>query len=494
VNDVRSRLAKGSAWIAGARLVVNILGLVSTLLLARLLTPADFGLVAIATSLLAILNSVTELSLTQALVQHKNPTEDHFHAAWTLQLLRNLILAIGFALCSFPAAAILNEPRLTDLMGVLAISVLLQGIINPRSIMMTRDLVFWQQFMLQVGSRVIGLIVSVAIALIYRSYWALIWGVVASQIANVLLSYTVLPFLPRLRLRGARDLLNFSVWLTLGQVINTINWRSDHLFVGGYLGRTALGYYTVGDNLAIMATREVTLPLTQTLFPGFSHLTKTPERLPSVYQRAQALVTAVALPTGVGTALVAYPLVLLIMGAKWLPAVTVIQCLASVFAFQTLGSLSQPLAMATNNTKLLFYRDLQGFIIRMPTIIIGMLVAGLTGVLYARILTGSLAIILHMNVVRRITGLGFKDQMRVNLRAITAVAVMASVLMSLNAVQSGWGNSTEILLARLVSLIALGSVSYIGTSLVLWKRAGCPDGPETELINMVQKLLLKFRR
>jgi PST family polysaccharide transporter len=462
-------------------------------LLARLLNPADFGLVAIATSLLAIMNSVTELSLNQALVQHKDPTEDHFHAAWTLQFLRNLILAIIFALSAIPAAAIFQESRLIGLMAVLSLSVLLQGIINPRSIMMTRDLVFWQQFMLQVGSRVVGVIVSIVIALLYQSYWALVWGTVAAQITNVLLSYTVLPFMPRPRLRGARDLLNFSVWLTLGQVINTINWRSDHLFVGGYLGRVALGHYTVGDNLAIMPTREVTLPLTQTLFPAFSRLADDPGRLRLVYQRAQALVTAVALPAGVGTALVAYPLVLLVMGAKWLPAVAVIQCLASVFAFQTLGSLSQPLAMATNNTKLLFRRDLQGFLIRMPTIVIGMLAAGLTGVLYARILTGSLAIILHMNVVRRITGLSFMEQMRVNLRAIGAVATMAIALIGLGFVQTNWGYGTEALALRLATMILLGTVVYAGTSLLLWKKMGSPEGPETELLMMIGKATSKIR-
>lgn len=490
--SVRSRLAKGSAWIAGARLAVNALGLASTLILARLLTPEDFGLVAIATSILAIMNSATELSLTQALVQHRNPTADHFNAAWTLQVGRNLLLAVAFAIGSLPAATIFHEPRLIPLMMVLALTVFLRGLTNPRSIMMTRDLVFWQQFMLQVGSRTVGVAVSIAVALIYRSYWALVWGQVAAEIATVLISYTILPYMPKVQVKGMRDLFQFSVWLTLGQVINTINWRSDHLFIGGYLGRTALGLYTVGDNLAVMPTREVTTPLTQTLFPAFSRIADNPEHLPGVYQRAQGLVTAIALPAGVGTALIAYPLVLLVMGEKWLPAVMVIQCLASVFAFQTLGSLSQPLAMATGNTKLLFNRDLQGFLIRVPTIVVGMVLGGLTGVLLARILTGTLAIVLHMNVVRTITRLSFKDQLKVNFRAIGSVIAMAAALIGLNLIQSAWGTTNEILIARLVSLIATGAIVYVGTSWLLWRQAGYPDGSEAEIHRAVSRIL--FRR
>ena len=490
-SSVRSRLAKGSAWIAGARLTVNALALVSTLVLARLLAPEDFGLVAIATSILAIISSATELSLGQALVQHRNPTTDHFHSAWTLQAGRNLLLAIGFAIAAVPTAAAFHEPRLTPLMLVLAIGVFVQGLTNPRSVMMTRDLVFWQQFMMQVGAKITGLIVAISVALIYRSYWALVWGSVASQITTVLLSYTVLPFLPRPRLKGARELFRFSVWLTLGQVVNTVNWRADHLFIGGYLGRTALGYYTEGDNLASMPTREVTSPLTQTLFPAFSRLAEAKDYLPQVYQKAQALVTAVALPAGVGTALIAHPLVLLVLGPKWEPAVIVIEVLASVFAFQTLGSLSQPLAMATANTQLLFWRDLQGFAIRLPTIAIGMLAAGLPGVLYARALSGSVAIGLHMNVVRKITGLGFIDQLRVNLRAIISVAAMAGALTFLNFIGRPWGDSKLALLERLGVMVGTGAVVYVGATALLWQLAGRPEGPETELLSMARKVLTK---
>jgi PST family polysaccharide transporter len=487
--DVRSRLAKGSAWIAGARLTVNALALVSTLLLARLLAPEDFGLVAIATSILAIVSAATELSLGQALVQHRSPTMDHFHAVWTLQAGRSLLLAIGFAIASVPTAAAFGEPRLTGLMLALSIGIFVQGLGNPRWVMMTRDLVFWQQFMMQVGAKVVGLIVSISVAFLYRSYWALVWGSVAAQLTTVLLSYTVLPFLPRPRLKGARELFHFSVWLTLGQVINTVNWRADQLFIGGYLGRTALGYYTEGDNLSSMPTREVTSPLTQTLFPAFARIADAKHHLSQVYQKAQALVTAVALPAGVGTALIAHPLVLLVLGAKWQPAVMVIQILASVFAFQTLGSLSQPLAMASGHTKLLFWRDLQGFVIRLPTITIGMLLGGLPGVLYARALTGSIAIVLHMNVVRQVTGLSFVDQLRVNLRAITAVAAMAGAVSFIDAVATPAGVSKLALVERLAILMGAGALTYVGVTALLWRLAGRPEGPETELLTMARKAL-----
>ena len=210
------------------------------------------------------------------------------------------------------------------------------------------------------------IVVSLLIAWEYKSYWALILGSLAGQVAYVLLSYTALPFLPRITFKHTRDLLSFSVWLSLGQIINTINWRFDQLLIGGLSGRAALGYYSVGDNLAQLPTREAIAPLTQPLYPAFSRVADDHERLRAGYQRAQAFITAVALPIGVGFALLASPLILHFMGEKWAPAVIVAQGLSAIFALQTLGSLAQPLGMAAGATKLLFKRDVQMFFVRLP--------------------------------------------------------------------------------------------------------------------------------
>jgi len=489
--NIKSKLAKGTAWIAGARAATNALGFISTLVLARLLTPADFGLVALGTTMLAILTSVTDLSLTSALVQHKDPQAYHFHSAWTLQVLRGLILATAFALISIPASHAFNEPRLIGVMVVLSGSVFLQGLSNPRAIMLTRQLVFWQQFMLQVGAKFTALIVATAIAFYLRSYWALVWGTVAGQIVALLLSYTVLPFRPRLSLRGGRDLIAFSVWLTFGQMINTINWKSDQLFIGAYLGRTALGHYTVGDNLAVIPTRELTSPITQTLFPAFSKIRDDLPRLREAYQKSQAFVTAVALPAGVGTALIAYPLVELTMGAKWLPSVFIIQALAAVFAFQTLGSLSQPLAIATGNTKLLFQRDLQGFVIRFPTIIAGMYMGGLTGIVYARIITGSLAIFLHMRVVEAITQLSYWQQLVKNKRSILSVMAMAILTYTFSLAMPS-DNSSAHLAIKIAGMIVTGALAYVGSHYALWILDNRPSGPETEIGLALKSVRMKI--
>ncbi len=488
LQDMRRRLGRGTVWIGASQVVTNLLGLVSTLILARALAPADFGLVALATTMLAVVTSVTELSLGSALVQHRSPTEAHLDTAWTLSLARSVLLASVFGVAAFPMAALYHEPRLTGVMLALAASVIISGVSNPRTVMLTRDLVFWQQFALQISQKLAGLIAAVSVALIYHSYWALIAGSVAGQLVGVVMSYLLFPFRPRVAWRHAGELLSFSMWLTFAQTVNTINWKFDQLLVGGYLGQTPLGLYTMGDNLAIMPTREATAPLFQTLFPAFSRLQSDPGRLRAAYQTSQALMTAVTLPLGVGFALVADPLVRLTMGSKWLGSAQVIEVLASVFAFQTLGTLAQPLAMAAGETKLLFKRDLQGFAFRIPFILAGMYFFGLIGVIYARVLTGSFGILLNFNVVKRITGLGFGAQLAANWRALISVVAMAAAVFPV----AHWAGRQvdEIgLVLELAVSAGVGPVVYLGTNWALWIAAGRPTGPETELLRMISTVL-----
>jgi lipopolysaccharide exporter len=491
VKNVRSRLLKGAVWLSGARLASNILATISTLFLARLLLPSDFGLVALGTSTLNILTSITSIKLSEALVQHRDPSHRHFHTAWTLNLLRGVLIGSIFALIAVPVARYYGDYRLENVMLALSGSAILNGLENPRAIMLTKELIFWQQFMLQVSQKLVTLITSVLIALIYHSYWALIGGILLGQFVGVLVSYTVLPFRPAFSIAHARELFSFSIWLTFSDAINAINWNFDPLLVGKFIGKTELGYYSVGNSLAVMASREATAPLTGTLFPAFSNLAHDPVRLAAAYQRAQALVTAVALPAGVGMALIADPLVRLTMGERWLPAVIVIRILAAAFAAQSLSSLAQPLAMAAGRTQLLFKRDLQGFLFRVPLVIVGLYFGGFAGVLYARAIVGTSGLLFNANVVTKVTGLSLWQQIRPNMRAVASVLLMAAVLAPMDAF-SNKGSSHWAVALNLGALIAAGAVVYSVATFILWRVMGRPEGPETELVQVASKVWRRF--
>lgn len=484
---MKPQLLKGSLWISGARVTANLLNFLGMLVLARILVPEDFGLIALGTTILVIVTAVTDIPVAEALVQHKEPKTDHFHAAWTLGFLRAALVALLCALIAHPLARFYGDARLANVVLALGVYAFLAGLNNPRAIMLTKELIFWQQFMLQVTQKLVGLVVTIVLAVTYQSYWALILGTVAGQLANTLISYTVLPFRPHFRLKHSKELLSFSIWLTLSKIINTINWNVDQLLIGTFVGKAELGHYAIGNNIASLPTREASEPLITTLFPAFSRINDQPERLAAAYQSAQSFLVAVVWPLGIGMAVVADPLVRLTMGDKWLPVVTLIQILAPVFAFQAIGNVAQPLAMATGRTSSVFKRDLKIFLFRVPIILVGMYFGGFMGVVWARSFTGTVGTIFNLNVVREITGLRLIDQLRPNTRTLLASAAMAAAVWLLDAHWSPPSDSLGLLM-ELLGSIAVGGMTYAATVWLLWKLMGSPNGPETEFIKLAGML------
>src|SRR5262245_47046966 len=132
MSSISGLLLKGSIWISLSRALTNGLGILSTFILAWYLAPADFGVVAIGTTLLMILASATEFSLTAALIRHDAPDESHLSAAWTLNALRGLVLCLASWAAAWPAAWAFADHRLINIMFALGLSLFISGLANPR--------------------------------------------------------------------------------------------------------------------------------------------------------------------------------------------------------------------------------------------------------------------------------------------------------------------------------------------------------------------------
>ncbi|RYE60760.1 MAG: hypothetical protein EOO82_02820 [Oxalobacteraceae bacterium] len=265
--DIRSLALRGAAWVAAARIAINLLGLVSTLFLARLLTPDDFGLVAIGTTILAVVSSFTDLPLSTALIQHAQPDETHFNTVFTLNFIRSALVTAAVAAAAYPISIWYGDARLFELIMALSLSSFIMCLSNPKRVLFTRELNFHADFVQGIAMKLTGFVVGIVFALIYKNYWALVVGSLAAQVSFVVISYIQLPYLPAMTFRRSRELLSFSIWLSYSQIVNTVSTKIDQLLIGFYLGSEKLGIYSFGDNLANLPTRELTTPISQMLFP-----------------------------------------------------------------------------------------------------------------------------------------------------------------------------------------------------------------------------------
>ncbi|KLI64635.1 lipopolysaccharide biosynthesis protein [Aurantiacibacter marinus] len=490
-TSISGKVLRGGAWLAAAQISVTLLSLGSTIVLARLLVPEDFGLTAIAITIMALLTAVSEMALHQALIRHPAPQREHFDTAFTLNMLRGAFMSAALVLTSGPVSLFFEDLRLQPILCVFAASLLVLSAANPRRAILQRKLVYWQEIAFSSGAKIAMVVVSVSAALYWQSYWAIVAGLVASHVASFVISYLAFPYLPRFRLTKVRELLSFSVWLTLGNLVDQLNWRFDILLIGRLLGATSTGFYSVGNNLATVPTRELMTPVRQALFPGFAKLIEKPGRLGAGYSRAQNAIMLVTLPVGVIASFMAEPGVLLLMGEKWQPIVFIIAWLAPIFALQSLGSLAPAIAMATGDTRRLFVRSMQMLIVRMPLIIAGAVFGGLSGLVYARCLSGIVGIGFNIYIVRELAGVSMLRQIRSAARPGAAAGMMALALLALQNVPIGLvgaeGHAVRIALTAVV-----GAATYLCSVFVLWLVAGRPDGGETEIMGHAHTALRKI--
>jgi PST family polysaccharide transporter len=214
------RIAVGAAWMISARMADRAIGFVSMAILARLLAPADFGLIAMATALVALVETLGAFSFDWALVREEHLDRSKLDTAWTLRVCIDGALAALIMIAGQGAALFYDDPRLGPVSILLAGAFLLSAFENIGTVYFRRELTLNKEFWLRFCGKLAGFAATVPLAFALRSYWALLAGVLAQKAAIVVLSYFMHPHRPRLDLSQSRSLLGFSMWLQLKSVLD----------------------------------------------------------------------------------------------------------------------------------------------------------------------------------------------------------------------------------------------------------------------------------
>src|SRR5579872_3725969 len=210
--SLQRQMVKGSAWVIGVRWAVRFLGLISTIVLARLLVPADFGIVTIAMIILGTVEVFAQTGQHLAIIRHPNPTREHYDTAWTIFIMLYSSLALIIFLCAPLTVIYFHEPRALLVVRILALKTFIAGFENVGIVDFQKYLEFHKQFLYRVLPSVVSFFVTLAAAFALRNYWALVIGILTQEFTGFVLSYVLSPFRPRLGLSKVRELWSFSLW------------------------------------------------------------------------------------------------------------------------------------------------------------------------------------------------------------------------------------------------------------------------------------------
>jgi len=333
---------------------------VRTVVLARLLAPHDFGMFGIALVTQATVDTLLEFGVDSALVQRKDGTEEYLDAAWTIRVVKSVVVAVALVLVAPLAAGFFDAPRATPLIRVLALVVALRGFQNVGVVYFRKELEIRKQFLLGFGSALAGAAVAIALAITLGSVWALMAGLLAAATTQLVLSYVLHAYRPRLDfdLGKIRELWRFGKWLFGSSTLNFAAIQGDDILLGRWLGAASLGLYQIAYRVSNTVATEITHVISGVTFPAYSKLQSRPETLRRAFLDTLSVTMSLVVPLATAIAIFIPNFVHHVLGDKWLGIVAPVRVLAIAGLLRATSACWGPLYMARGRTEKPFWKQL----------------------------------------------------------------------------------------------------------------------------------------
>lgn len=342
------RTIRGGIWVSASFAVGKSLSTIQQIVLARLLIPEDFGIYGLSLLAIASLEIFTQTGIKPALVQAKNLDNDTLNTAWTFSIIRNLILFLGLQALAPAASWFFNAPEIEPILRLLAFYVLLEGFVNIGTVFFQKNLEFQKLAVLDQVFIFSNFALSIVLAIIYQSVWAMVFARVISSLVLLIASFIVCPYRPRLCMNkhAAGRLFNFGKHVLVSEILLFGFRQGDDLIVGKLLGDVAVGFYMVAYNLASTPHSSITQIVSRVSFPVYSKLQNNLDELKDTYCKNLKLTATLALPLGLGLLLLAEDVVPILYGSKWTPMVPSVQVLCVYGLIRVLGATTSPVFQA----------------------------------------------------------------------------------------------------------------------------------------------------
>lgn len=485
--SIGQSIFRGSVWMIVLNGAGRLIGLASTAILARLLLPADFGIVAMAMSVIGVIELFAQFGFDSALIQRQDATRHHYDTVWTLRVGFALFISICIATLAVPASQFFDDARLIPVMFCLAPLSLLSALENIGVVNFRKEMTFDKEFRFTIIRRLVSFFITVSLAVIFRSYWALVLGMLAGRLIGVTLSYVMEPFRPKFCLSEARSLFGFSGWIFVNSLIGAISSRLSQFLIGKLYGASALGLYTISFEVAELPATEFSAPINRAAFPGYSRLRLQDGGLEAGFLSVLGVVALIVIPAAVGIVVVAEPLVYTLLGKNWTGATPIIEVLAISAMLNACTSGNYYVYLAQARTKVPIITGIAHTIVFLVLLVFVYKESGVVGVAKAELGATIASTLLSLQLLLYTTNIRLLSYLTVLWRPAAGALTMFFVLGIF--VRHTVAESAAIV--NLFTSAAAGVVIYSATVAALWIVSGRPVGAEQ---NIIDKLYSWFAR
>ncbi len=402
-------------WAFLSRTLVEAAGFGRTLVLARLLSPHDFGVMATALVILGAIEAFTGTGFDTALVQRRDDVDGLYDSAFTIEALRGVALAALLWIAAPLAASFFRGPGLVPVMRAVCLVLILRGLANPAKVRLVRELRYDTMFWWRLPEVAFGLGLAISLGVMLRNVWALVIPVIASQAVATVVSHILARRRPSLALDWTRlrEVAHYSKWLLATQVMSFVSVQGDNAFVARVLGIGPLGLYQMAFRIAELPVTGFTQVVNQVALPSLSALQGERDRLKSWYFAAQRVVLLVQGAFVAPVLLFGGPLTRVLLGPTWMPIVPALKVLAVAMVLRSLVVMAGVLFNALGEPRLTYRLQGARLAIMAATIYpLSRIMGGLEGVAASVLLSLVGATVVYLAGLRATLGVGWVEQLR----------------------------------------------------------------------------------
>ena len=336
-NDLnKSKVIDSLFWKLMERGGTQGLQFVVQIVLARLLEPEQYGVISIITVFIAIANVFVQSGFNTALIQKKEVIESDYSSVFYLSLGIAVLLYIGLFLTAPVIATFYSMAQLTPVIRVLSITLIIGTVTSIQNAVISRNMQFRKLFTSSLGATIVSAVVGIAMAYAGFGVWALVAQQLTNQVAITIILWFTVAWRPKLlfSFERVKSLFSFSSKLLVSQLLDTLYNNLRSLIIGKIYAPVVLGYYNRGEQFPSLIVTNVDTSIQSVMLPALSSQQDNRKRMKDMMRRSIVTSSFLVFPMMIGLAVVAKPLVLIILTEKWLPAVPFIQIFSLSYALR----------------------------------------------------------------------------------------------------------------------------------------------------------------
>lgn len=483
-DNLKHKTTAGVFWITAQRFSQVIVNFVSGIILARLLSPEDYGLIGMLSIFMLISGMFIDGGFGFAIIQKKRPTQEDYSTVFFWNLGLAIFLYIVLYVSAPAIASFYHVPLLCKVLRVIGVVLIINALRAIHENMLNKQFQFRKLAITSVASSIISLVSTIWLAYKGLGVWALVAQNLILQTIPMAVYWFTNNWIPKLvfSLKSFKELFSFGFYMLMNGLMVTIVNNIQGLLIGRLYNPALMGYYSKAHSTETLASTTISQAVTQVTFPMYSELQDQIDRMKVVIKRLTTTMAFVCFPMLFILILVAKPLFVLLYSSKWLESIPYFQFLCISGLAISLGGINTRPIAAIGKSKVLFYWGIVKQTLSIALIVGGLMIAGIWGMLSGMVIKSWVVYFINCYLVAKYIGYGIKEQL-LDLFPIFIMSILAYIIAYLCGVVSHW---------NMYFVAALQFVIYMGiycVSTFIYKKELFRDAWD-----LAQPLVSRFKR